>query len=269
MHESASGKAGTPTVSSSKELSESWLREKYHEDGLTTREIGELVGFSGKTIRNRMEDYGISRRDSGKPAVDERLQDESWFRQKYEEEGLSTTDIAELSDAAVETVMEWKRKHGIESKTEYKSRGTGEDNPNGGEYIQTECEWCGESLTLPERQIERAENNFCSHQCNASYRSVHIRGEDHPLYVDGSHENFGPNWRQARQDARERDNHTCQSCGITEDALTRELHVHHIIPRRKFDSPAEANDLNNLVSLCASCHRAYEGVPIRPKVIDE
>jgi 5-methylcytosine-specific restriction endonuclease McrA len=47
--------------------------------------------------------------------------------------------------------------------------------------------------------------------------------------------------------------------------------VHHIRPLRVFkeeyDEPEWyelANDLDNLVSLCASCHHKWEGIPLRP-----
>lgn len=40
----------------------SWLRHQYHENGLTTTEIGDLVGVSNETIRRRMIRFGIERR---------------------------------------------------------------------------------------------------------------------------------------------------------------------------------------------------------------
>lgn len=40
------------------------LEELYHQDGLTTDEMGEYLGCSGKTIRNWMEKHGLERRPS-------------------------------------------------------------------------------------------------------------------------------------------------------------------------------------------------------------
>ena len=41
---------------------ESWLREKYWSENLSTRQIGELVGKDKTTILEWMEKYGIPRR---------------------------------------------------------------------------------------------------------------------------------------------------------------------------------------------------------------
>jgi len=269
MSENALGKAKDSSTATDKKYRDAdWLQEKYHGEGMTSYEMAELASCSSKTVRNWMERHNIERRESGKPAADKRLQDKSWFRQKYIDEGLSTTEIADLCDCARPTVQDWKRKHGVENVTDYKSRGTGSDNPNGKKYTDADCEWCGESLHLPIRRVERADNNFCSHQCNASYRSIHMRGEDHPLYVDGSHENYGENWREIRRQVRKRDSHLCQACGVDESELKRELHVHHIQPRRKFNSLSKANQLENLVSLCGPCHRKWESIGLRPVCMD-
>lgn len=40
-----------------------WLREKYHGDGLTQREIAEDCGVSPRTIRKYMTEFGIETRD--------------------------------------------------------------------------------------------------------------------------------------------------------------------------------------------------------------
>jgi DNA-binding transcriptional regulator LsrR (DeoR family) len=36
-----------------------WLYRKYHEEGLTQREIGEECGVSPTTIRKQMKAFGI------------------------------------------------------------------------------------------------------------------------------------------------------------------------------------------------------------------
>jgi endogenous inhibitor of DNA gyrase (YacG/DUF329 family) len=48
----------------------------------------------------------------------------------------------------------------------------------------TECSFCGESLTV--RQKDRVEgNNFCDNKCESKYRSDNGGGENHPLYDGG------------------------------------------------------------------------------------
>jgi DEAD/DEAH box helicase domain-containing protein len=81
---------------------------------------------------------------------------------------------------------------------------------------------------------------------------------------------YGPNWSAQRDAARVRDGFRCQGCGAAEPA-GRQHDVHHRVPFRAFlaDSgprgglPPElawqaANRLDNLVTLCASCHRQAE-----------
>jgi DEAD/DEAH box helicase domain-containing protein len=74
---------------------------------------------------------------------------------------------------------------------------------------------------------------------------------------------YGPNWNGQRKLALERDGRRCRTCGASgEESL---LHVHHIRPFREYGyAPGEnenykfANQLDNLVTLCPSCHRRAE-----------
>lgn len=68
--------------------------------------------------------------------------------------------------------------------------------------------------------------------------------------------NYGLNWDIQRELARQRDNYSCQNCGLSEGMLPH--HVHHKIPFRQFPSYLLANQLDNLVTLCPSCHRQAE-----------
>ncbi len=74
----------------------------------------------------------------------------------------------------------------------------------------------------------------------------------------------GPNWEQQRTLARERDGYHCRHCSAPERP-GRAHDVHHIQPFRTFgylrgknDNYLEANRLENLVTLCTSCHRRVE-----------
>lgn len=74
-----------------------------------------------------------------------------------------------------------------------------------------------------------------------------------------SAKNYGPNWSKQRRKCLERDDYTCRGCGIGDEAVDRELAVHHIRPRRAFDGNCEQNALDNLVTLCPECHGRFEG----------
>jgi DEAD/DEAH box helicase domain-containing protein len=67
---------------------------------------------------------------------------------------------------------------------------------------------------------------------------------------------YGPDWPRIRDRVRNRDKYTCQVCGAVE--TNRQHDVHHKTPFRAFTSALEANRLENLTTLCNSCHRKVE-----------
>ena len=68
--------------------------------------------------------------------------------------------------------------------------------------------------------------------------------------------NYGPDWSRTRDRVRARDKYTCQVCGAVE--TNRQHDVHHKIPFRAFPSYLEANRMDNLTTLCPSCHHKVE-----------
>ncbi|HSB01713.1 MAG TPA: Zn-binding domain-containing protein, partial [Anaerolineales bacterium] len=90
---------------------------------------------------------------------------------------------------------------------------------------------------------------------------------------------YGPGWSKIRDRVRARDKYTCQVCGALE--TTRQHDVHHKTPFRAFTAGSakssrstaagpdftaksrdfalqQANRLENLITLCHSCHRKVE-----------
>lgn len=67
---------------------------------------------------------------------------------------------------------------------------------------------------------------------------------------------YGPNWQKIRESVRQRDQFQCQVCGAKES--NRQHDVHHKTPFRAFTSTEEANRLENLTTLCHSCHHKVE-----------
>jgi 5-methylcytosine-specific restriction enzyme A len=55
-------------------------------------------------------------------------------------------------------------------------------------------------------------------------------------------------WQKARAAARQRDGNRCRRCPSTE-----RLEVHHIV---SLEDGGSEYDLNNLITLCSSCHHA-------------
>ncbi len=76
---------------------------------------------------------------------------------------------------------------------------------------------------------------------------------------------YGPNWQAQRRRVRARDGYRCTQCGRPE-APGQQHDVHHLVPFRTFgympglnQHYEEANQLNNLVLVCRTCHRRLEG----------
>ena len=74
---------------------------------------------------------------------------------------------------------------------------------------------------------------------------------------------YGPNWNAQRKLALERDGYRCRTCGASGDEIL--LHIHHIRPFREYsyvpganENYKIANQLDNLVTLCPTCHRRAE-----------
>jgi DEAD/DEAH box helicase domain-containing protein len=75
---------------------------------------------------------------------------------------------------------------------------------------------------------------------------------------------YGPNWQAMRHAARARDGYKCVRCGEPE-LPEREHHVHHVVPfytfgyiRGQNTAYLAANQIDNLQTLCARCHRIVE-----------
>lgn len=67
---------------------------------------------------------------------------------------------------------------------------------------------------------------------------------------------YGSGWSDLRERVRERDRYTCQLCGLVEAGKAH--HVHHKTPFRLFTSVEAANSLDNLITLCPTCHQQVE-----------
>lgn len=124
--------------------------------------------------------------------------------------------------------------------------------------VEKPCSYCGKLVKRQYWQANGYEHTFCNTECHGKWRSENMTGENSPLWQGGFIEYRGANWHKQRELARKRDNDTCQHCGITKNQIGRELDVHHIVPFRHFDDYRIANALDNLITLCGSCHMKAE-----------
>lgn len=105
--------------------------------------------------------------------------------------------------------------------------------------------------------------SLCSNECRATWLSEAFTGDGHPNWKGGGNTPYGKGWNDVRERALDRDSRTCLLCGTDAEELGRNPDVHHIVPVRAFvESPvltvADAHTLDNVVSLCPSCHRRAE-----------
>lgn len=117
------------------------------------------------------------------------------------------------------------------------------------------CETCKkEFIFFPS---VRKTAKFCSKACHWEYKKT-LTGEKSNNWQGGAKDYYGANWVYSRQKTRKRDNYTCQMCGIPESENGRDLDVHHKKPFDLCGNYEEANQLDNLISLCKSCHKIAE-----------
>jgi len=65
---------------------------------------------------------------------------------------------------------------------------------------------------------------------------------------------YGIGYVRLRERCYSRDNYQCRACG--DDNF---VHCHHIKPRKKFENVSDSNTLDNVITLCNSCHGKVEG----------
>jgi ribosomal protein S14 len=132
------------------------------------------------------------------------------------------------------------------------------DNPSEPTRLTTECANCGTGMmVVPSRIQNRTHGVFCSRECHSNWLSQHIVGANHHQWEGGPLQ-YGGSWWRVRRDALERDDYRCQSCGKSRDDLDRNPDVHHRNRVRDFDDPDDAHRLDNVITLCRSCHQRVE-----------
>jgi DEAD/DEAH box helicase domain-containing protein len=126
------------------------------------------------------------------------------------------------------------------------------------EDLETHAVLDRESLKMPEQV-------FSTDACWLGIGSELVaKLEDAGLWSGDQGGSRGPNWPQQRALALARDEHRCRQCGAAE-LRGRSHDVHHLMPFQAYGwAPGQneayllANRLDNLVTLCAACHRLSE-----------
>lgn len=100
---------------------ETWLREQYHDNGRTMKDMAGECDVTSTTIGDWMDRNGIERRDQIEAQQpDAEYTDEGWLRGQYQGEERSLHDIGAECGVSGAVILKWMRRFGIER------RGTGE-----------------------------------------------------------------------------------------------------------------------------------------------
>ncbi len=125
------------------------------------------------------------------------------------------------------------------------------------ERVTLRCEQCRCKMDVLKSRVARSTVRFCSSNCRDTWLSENYYGERHHSWKEGESKYRGT-WWYVRRQARKRDDYTCQNCGTSKSELGQNPHVHHVKPIRNFEDPQEAHTLDNVVTLCPSCHHKIE-----------
>lgn len=133
----------------------------------------------------------------------------------------------------------------------------GERNPSfgtGTKRVEAKCAHCDKTFRFYPRG-DKGAGTYCSRRCYHEANS----GKSSALYRGGRYDAAkrfyqSQEWKDLSAQCKERDGHICQEC--QQAFPSRRLHAHHLIERRD----GGTDTLDNLITLCLSCHRRHHTV---------
>ncbi len=165
----------------------------------------------------------------------------SFLIDKYWDKRMSLKQIADIINCNATTILDLMKKYKIKRRTLSEAE-TGEYNNQykDGKCNNNFCIDCGKKITP---YAIRCETCF----------GLYYSGKKHHAYIHGEgQEPYSYRFIKVRKKIRQRDNFTCQSCGIIEEKhliiYRTILDVHHI------DYNKENCKKENLISLCHKCN---------------
>lgn len=259
-----------------------WLQNEYHENGKTLYDIAEICDCAPQTVRYWIHRHEMDTDSYSESFTDgdlERVQDEEWLRKQYHGKGLNQRQIAEIVGMSQAGVGKYMERLNIDTRSDAEILTEGDVEKLKDEAYLREEYWSkGKTTGEIANQIGVCQQTVSRNMdlLNIPIReNPHPTGEDHHNYSGDMPKNgnyYGPNWKTQRLKAIVRDNARCRRCGVSEsthyEKYGRALHVHHIRNKRKFTDNTgiidwkTANELENLITLCAACHHEVERFPV-------
>lgn len=230
------------------------LRHLYHEEKLSMQQIADELDSCYRTIFNWMEKHDIERRPQWQE-MDGPWRDEETLRELYHDKGWGATTIAEELGCDKKTIYNWLDRHDIETRESTHDINRGWRDAE----LLEELYW-DQDLSCKEiaDKLDTREGTITKWLLRHDIETKDHSGSNHPFWRGGHDKYKGPNWRDQRQKARRRDQYRCQDCQKSASDMEQKPDVHHITPFCAFENYEEANKLDNLITLCRSCHITRE-----------
>lgn len=207
--------------------------------------------------------------------------DKDWFK-RLAEDSDSYEELADKAGCGVTTAKRWVQRHNLEFEGNHETNsvtGDAAQKLNTREWLRAEyhsdrtLDSIASELDVDRTTVLRYVDNHGIERVGKGSNTP--TGPDNPRWAGGYEQYHGPNWQTQKRRAKQRDGWECVVCGISNDShlnkFGRGLAVHHIIPYRDFERPdgsvdyESANDLDNLTTVCFSCHGRWEGLYLMPE----
>jgi len=178
------------------------LKELYVEKGMTTTEIGDMLGCGEGTVWRWLDKYDIERRNRGPQREFTQLADESWLWEQYEQKKKTAYEIADELGCTSGNVYYWLRRHNIKIRQKHNGQIPTEEVLTDSEWLQ--ARWVDEELSCEEIAAD------LDVSAGAVYYWCQLHGLERPtkerLY-------YGTNWEEKAQARLEYDGYECVVCG--------------------------------------------------------
>lgn len=234
-------------------LSKDELKKMRMEDKLTLKEIAKKTEFGYGTIQSWCKKYKIP--SPPKKSKRKIVIPQKELERLYYQENLTQKQIANIFNCSDSTINRLRKEYNIPLK----KRLSWNKGLKGEEYLKhyKDAKVWNKNLPSEEQPFYSRKHK---EETKRKQSEAHL-GENNPMYGMVLEKN--PNWQggtsflpyppefnnRLKTKILQRDNWTCQHCGITANKKRGIiLHIHHI------DFNKNNNDPLNLISLCRRCH---------------
>lgn len=210
------------------------LEKMYVVEKKSSYQIGKELGIKWYTVIRRLNDFGIQRRKRKYEVNKE------WLENKYCNELLKSSDIAKIIGCSISRVQYYLNENKIHTRRR-------------GPLIGTK--FSDEHKIKISKRIKGIKRSFETREKLSRYRGPLASG-----WKGGGKRDWSFKHKFWKDSVFERDNYTCQKCGIKRSDKCKEcghqsiqINAHHIKTYVSF--PELRYEVSNGQTLCYKCHR--------------